>query len=310
MREVKSNSGQALLLVLLTMAVAIVVVLSVVSKSVTDVTITSTEEESLKAFSAAEAGIEESLLNVVPQAVSGSVDSSVNYNVVLTQETAGSSFNYPEQLGSGDTGTIWFVSHDSNGVLTCASGMICTRTNNMYLYWGTSSGQQKPAVEITFFYDPNRRSFLHSGNSSINYSGLQARTFAFDPDSTRLGQNGFALAETGSYPVSYGQTTVNYKYRIGIVNLNSNINGCVNSNNNCLVLAKVRLLYNDLPEGFGVSIQGGGAGEQLPAQGYKVSSTGSAAGGSVTRKVEVFQGYPEPPSIFDSVLFSLRGLER
>lgn len=309
MRKVKSNSGQALLLVLLTMAVAIVVVLSVVSKSVTDVTITSTEEESLKAFSAAEAGIEESLLNVVPQAVSGSVGSE-NYNVVSTQETAGSSFNYPEQLGSGDTGTIWFVSHDPNGVLSCASGMICTRTNDMYLYWGTSSGQQKPAVEITFFYDPNRRSFLHSGNSSINYSGLQARTFAFDPDSTRLGQNGFALAETGSYPVSYGQTTVNYKYRIGINNLNSSINGCVNDNNNCLVLAKVRLLYNDLPEGFGVSIQGGGTGRQLPAQGYKVSSTGSAAGGSVTRKVEVFQGYPEPPSIFDSVLFSLKGLER
>jgi len=58
----KKESGQALLIVLLGMAVILTLVLSIVSRSVTDISLTKKDEESLRAFSAAEAGVEQLLV--------------------------------------------------------------------------------------------------------------------------------------------------------------------------------------------------------------------------------------------------------
>ena len=57
-----SDSGQALLVILLSMTVILTVVLSVVSRTVTDITITTYQEDAQRAFDAAEAGIEDALL--------------------------------------------------------------------------------------------------------------------------------------------------------------------------------------------------------------------------------------------------------
>ena len=58
----KRESGQALILVLLSLSVVLTLVLYVVSRSVTDVAVSSQQEESVRAFSAAEAGIEKTLV--------------------------------------------------------------------------------------------------------------------------------------------------------------------------------------------------------------------------------------------------------
>lgn len=55
------QKGQALLIIILTMVVALTVGLSAVSRSITTLRISTAEEESQRAFSAAEAGIEEAL---------------------------------------------------------------------------------------------------------------------------------------------------------------------------------------------------------------------------------------------------------
>lgn len=57
----KNNSGQAALIILLIMVALLTIGLSVVSHSVTDISISQDEEEAMRAFSAAEAGIEEAL---------------------------------------------------------------------------------------------------------------------------------------------------------------------------------------------------------------------------------------------------------
>ncbi|MGB9585898.1 MAG: hypothetical protein ACPL7A_00585, partial [Anaerolineales bacterium] len=57
----KKNSGQALLIILLVMAVGLTIGLAVISRSVTDIRISRQEEESARMFSVAEAGIEEAL---------------------------------------------------------------------------------------------------------------------------------------------------------------------------------------------------------------------------------------------------------
>lgn len=71
------NRGQAALIVLLVVAVALGFGLSIISQSTTDVRIAKQEQESARAFNAAEAGIEEALKNIssvalgVPQELSG-----------------------------------------------------------------------------------------------------------------------------------------------------------------------------------------------------------------------------------------------
>ena len=57
-KRLQNQSGQALLLVLLSMAVILTVVLSILSRSILDVAVTTGEEEALRAFSAAEAGMQ------------------------------------------------------------------------------------------------------------------------------------------------------------------------------------------------------------------------------------------------------------
>jgi len=57
----KKNSGQITLIALLVMVVLLTIGLAVVSRSVTDIRISKETEESARAFSAAEAGIEEAL---------------------------------------------------------------------------------------------------------------------------------------------------------------------------------------------------------------------------------------------------------
>jgi len=57
----RNNSGQAVLVVLFIMVVVLTITLSLLSHSVTDVSISKDEEEAVRAFSAAEAGIEEAL---------------------------------------------------------------------------------------------------------------------------------------------------------------------------------------------------------------------------------------------------------
>ena len=305
----RKSSGQALLLIVLVVAAALIVVMSVVSKSVTDVAITSTEEDSLRAFSAAEAGVEEVLLNLVPggPGVNGTVGNSTGSQTAtfivppVTQDDAGNSFNYPDPLQSGDTGTIWFASRNNFGAFDCGPGKTCTRTPNLKVCWGTNPSEYS-AVEVTVFYDSG--SPVHFSNNPNNFDNVKAYTFAADSDSSHTTNN---IDKVGPNPCTIGippQQSVSYRFQ-KTFNLSSTLN-C--GTNNCLIMAKVRLLYNTTTaQNFGLETQGGST-PALPAQGFKVTSAGSS--GSTKRQVEVFQGYPEPPSIFDSTLFSLKGLEK
>ncbi len=66
--KIKQNSGQTLLIIVLIAAVILTVGLAVASYSITDIKISQQEEESARAFSAAEAGIEEALkLGALPE---------------------------------------------------------------------------------------------------------------------------------------------------------------------------------------------------------------------------------------------------
>lgn len=288
----QNQSGQALLVVLLTMAVVLTVVLSLASRSVTDIGITTYEEDALRAFSAAEAGVEEALVTAAD--ASGTLPNNATFDAVVSSAGSASEAFYPIELLSGETATFWFVSQDGDGNLTCA-GVPCLRASNFNVCWG-KGGAPRPALEVTLFYDdsPSHTEVVGSGD----YSQVKVSRFAYDPDGARTPSNNFSLA-SGSCTV-LGQSL---SYSTGNIVLAPLVGGPCVSQLGCLLMARVRMFYNSAtthPLGIRVTPTGGSS---LPPQGVQVESTGVA--GDTTRQVNVYRSYPEPAPVFDAAVFSL-----
>lgn len=284
--------GQALLIVLLTMAVILTVVLSVASRSVTDISLTALEEDALRAFSAAEAGVEEAL--IVGGPASGTLPGGSTFTADIPIGVNVDQFVYPAEILSGETVTFWFVSQDTEGNPNC-TGEPCFRGSRLNVCWGKTSSET-PAVEVSIFYDGSA-----SGQEVINngnYSDVEVERFAYDPNTVRNDSNNFS-DDAGSCNIG-GQ---NFLYSSGFITLPPLIGPCNPSNTKgCILMTRIRTFYNATdahPVGIEVTTSGDG---ELPTQGIQIESTGVA--GDSTRKIEVFRSYSEPPPIFDSSIFS------
>lgn len=120
MNMMKRNSGQAAVFVLLVMLLGLTVGLSVMSRTLQDLKSTTTSDQSSRAFSAAEAGIETALANLTlgdgPPTVINGV--TVNYNVAATAGT------YTATIPKDEVGQI---------ELTSPAEVIVSWTNNAAL---------------------------------------------------------------------------------------------------------------------------------------------------------------------------------
>lgn len=290
-----SERGQALLIVLLAMAVILTVVLSITSRSVVDITTTTYQEDSLRAFSAAEAGVEEVLLK--QSAAYGTLDSSANvtYNAQLTNPIAGRDYIYPNLLSSGEIATFWFVKHDSSTYALTCSGGGCTRANQIEICFGNTDNS---AVEVSVYYDTTFQSY----SAPNDYANLKVARLVRDTSNARTLANNFGFTAANC---PFGGSTFNHS--TGAINLNTDLSiGCGNNNPSCLVMAKVRILYNISPQPVGIRVTG--SLQELPAQGFQIDSSGTS--GESVRKLNVVRGYPEPASVFDSAIFSLNGITK
>lgn len=297
----KNSSGQILLIILLAMTTITVVVLSVVSRSVTEVSITSAQDESLRAFSAAEAGIEEALVQAVsPGQViqndlgieSTDVDSSYSASIDA-YPNASKEYNYPFDLSSGESATLWFLPHNGDGSVdfTCTAGT-CYVGDRLNICWGINengnSDSLSPAMVFTVVYEDAL------GN-------LQSARAGYDPYNTRTSSNNFLNPNNGNCTV--GEKTYRYRAQVDMDNFSINW-----STPGTLKYAKIRLLYNtDRAHPVGVESVAAGS-TNFPAQGKVISSLGSS--GTATRRVEVFSLYPEAPDVFDNALFSGGGITK
>jgi len=290
----ENKSGQALLIVFLAMATITTVVLSVALRSVTEVEITNLEEDSLRAFTAAEAGLEEALVTGVTegqylediQVPTGQDSAEVaisNYQTNVSGYPSNTSeFSYPFELFSGDSTAIWLVTRLNNETINdCTASTPCFSASDIRVCWGeadtSSDTAQSPAVELTFIYQ-NLAGDYHSTKTT------------FDPNSVRRGSNNFTPANTSGCTIA-GE---DFAFRSDIDLTSLGIPFVAGA----AKMMKVRMLYNtNTPHTFGVSSSG-----TFPSQGRVVTSTGQS--GNSTRKIEAYTVHAAPPSIFDSVLFS------
>ncbi len=303
MRKVSAQSGQALVLILLSLSVVLTLVLFVLSRSVTDIAVSSREEEAVRAFSAAEAGIEKSLVVGVSSPLTEIGDASYTADVTSFAQGA-SGFAYPINLSSGEAATLWFADHDADSNIVCG-GSRCFTGSQLKICWGKpgtlATSAVTPAVELSVFYT------LTPGD----YSTLRIARAAFDPygDRRTMGvggssPNNFSDRDLGTCTI--GGDGFEFQKTIDLATLGI-LPGSYSAEGG-LQLARLRLFYNTDSAhkvGFDVGFPGNST---LPSQGLAVDSSGEA--GESTRRLSVFQGWPEAPSVFGYSVYSSIGLTK
>lgn len=297
MRKLPNNSsGQALLLVLLSMSVVLTIVLSILARSTVDIGVSSRSEESVRAFSAAEAGIEQALV----AGSTGDVDiGNATFNASVTSfSSAVSEFILPSSLYSGENATVWFTSHDEGGSLICDGDHPCFTGSQIQVCWGkegTSADlSTTPALEVSLIYL----------STPGDYTTAKIAREVADPFTVRRSINSFSAVDGGTCEVD--NQTFAFKKTLDLSSLGIPAGSYMVADG--LQLARITSLYNT-DMGHPVSVNLSFAGNStLPAQGVVIESSGVS--GASTRKVEVIRSFKELPGIFETVALSQEGVTK
>lgn len=274
MNHKKYQTGQVALIALMVLTVATTVGLSLVSRTTTDVSVSTSIEDSTRAFSAAEAGIEETLKSGIASS-NTTIDSSfgVSYSVAVTPVAAkvGAPFVFPQKTQKENTETVWLVNHLADG-----SAIVETPTytaNTIFVCWSQES--TTPAIVVSVLYK----------TSGGVYQTAKA---AYDPDSTRRTVNNFSAPTALTGGCSGTNTT--YRTRINFSGLG------IASATDTIIALRIRPVYNDTLIAIAPS-------QDLPLQAKRIQSEGKTNSG-VNRKIIVYQQFRTPDPIFDFAVFS------
>lgn len=256
-----AQRGQILLIVVLVMVTALTIGLSVAARTITNIRTTEEAENSEKAFSAAEAGVERALTNGQP--VSGNFPNSSSYNTII-RDVSGVEL----LLNNG----VPLLKDDSYDVLLSNyPGYTSPRSLTMTLYWG-QAGDTCTASEVT-----NTAAALEIVVLSGTLANPQITRYPVDPCSARSLSNRFEFIAPAGGVVSgktyaYRKTiTVNSGLFVRIIPLyaptNMGVRGCTAVNTNCIA---------------------------LPSQGSVVESVGTVD--TTQRKLVSFRKFPKLPT--------------
>lgn len=271
----QNSPGQTLLVILLIMAVALTIGLSVVSRSITDIRISQEQEESARAFSAAEAGLESLLSTGGAPGIVG------DFKITTDTRNLGDSntFIFPKEIAAGDSQTVWLVGHNSDGDPDPGVDQFSKPpADRLEIFWGNEGTPENqddtPALEATIFYK--------SGDS------FETIKYTSEPNSSRAASNNFSTDRLAIGAFSLDNKTFRFRRRIPDLPTN-------------MYVLRLKLIYNDGTDHIlGVR----GVGDTLPLQGNCYASTATSETTGISRKVEQCQFYSSLSGMFDYVLYS------
>ncbi|HEX7456532.1 MAG TPA: PilX N-terminal domain-containing pilus assembly protein [Candidatus Nanoarchaeia archaeon] len=288
--KIKSSRGQILIVFLLILVLGTAVVLSVASRTVSDVRITTTSDESNRAYFAAEAGIEEALKQLQSD-ISPTTPVSLDFEEINTDATVtiadtatATRFVYPDEMEKDDVAQVVLLTDFSNIDSAAWGG------SNLTFYWNHTG---TPAIEISVIYATK------VGASWVIQQGDISK-IAFDTNGARAAINGFCSnITTGAWTFGGKQFTRSASVNVYQGAGNENCNGLdlANAATTKPLFARVKMLYNSSP----LAVQSNVG--NLPAQGHEVESSGQTVSG-VTRKLQAIRLYPALPGLYDYVLFN------
>lgn len=296
MKKNKYIKGQAVLVILLSLSVVLIVVLYIISRSITDISLSSKEEDSLRAFSAAEAGVERAL--VIGSDIGDTPLGDANFSADVSDFARGSSsVVFPFSMKSGEDALFWFVGHNSDGTLGCTTEA-CFTGNQARFCWGdpgTVINGQTPALEVTVYY--------RTPGTPPSGGEYRVARKMIDPNTGgRTQNNGYTAAGTCTIDGQVFQFQNTVSFGAGGLNIANFSTGGV------LQYATAKFLYNtNTAHKIAIDVSGAG-GPLLPSQGIKVNSSGNFA--DANRAIEVFQLHPETPPIFANSVYSSSGVTK
>lgn len=273
-KKPSNRRGQALIIILLVMAISLTLGVSVASRSIATLRQISFSAQSAKALAFAEAGAEEALKCLSDGSCSAPYDPSP-----IDLDGGGDDFDYQiSVLGQSSVfDELPPIERDKTVEVDLGGYPLSTLID---IYWvdRSVSGQVNAgsAIEISLIYCDDDGPTC----TTKNYKGLRK---AYDTVAGRI--NGVPKVTLGSYSV--GGTTYGYRASvrppIGKYPL----------------VMRLRLLYST--EAVSLAVRAAG-GALIPSQGAKVESIGFS--GKVKRKVEIIRTDPALSELFDFAIFS------
>lgn len=272
-----NSSGQILVVLLLIMVVGLTVGLFLLSRTTTDVSLTTKISDSTRAFNAAEAGIEEAIRNAgsVPQGSPVAVGvEGATFQVTTT--TLGSGNIYPETIPPatdvGKNFTVWLVNYNEATGQFDESASAYTGNEIDICYTGAAGSV--PAVSVTAYWKNGGQYF----SSYVGYDSVAGRrsTSNFLPTVALGGCTGY--------------------FRRARVDLNTDFGPNLKTGGNVVLALRIRPVY------FSSSIAVLGVGSNIPRQGNLIDSTGAV--GEIVRRINVDEPYTVPAPFLDHAVYS------
>lgn len=286
-----NQGGQMIIILLLIMVVSLSIGLSVVGRSITEISTSTNSESSSRAFSAAEAGIEKTLYDSSSLGLGSigtrTISGLTNQSQALSSWDAdlpksGLALEYPP-FGKESIAQFWLANPTTLAAAYTASNFNIYFGDPSYTY--TSNDPNYPAIEVHV----------------ISYSsGVYTDTVKFFDSNTspRSGFTGCALRNPVPIQTNNNPTTSlsNFLCRV-------NVTGYPASPS-YPVMVRIRMLYTNNTHPLALQPTSG----NLPVQTKIYNSQGTS--GNVQRNLQVFQEVNFMPPIFDYAIFSLGALSK
>ena len=278
----KSQRGQIILILLLVMTVALGIGLSIVQRSLTDISTSTKVEQSSRAFSAAEAGIEKAIKGDLTAVSFPDAQSSAATSVSLPEFNQ--ALEYPP-IGKEEIAHFWLADLTS----TLNPPPAYYTQGSIDIYWGTPGlpASDQAAIEINVVHYP-------AGT-------YQTKKFFYDPVGSRRGENGFSDPGACS---SFTIATTSGPSRSFFCRVNLSFAGLGNR-----MVLRTRLLYTGVSQPIVLQPLGGcGKDCSLPKQAKIYTAIGSS--GETQRTVQLFTLDKVVPFYFDYAIFSAGPIEK
>ncbi len=270
-----AQQGQALLLVVIVLVISMTIGLSVATRSITNLRTSSEEQDSQRAFSAAEAGIERALNSSNSGTIASPIqlDSKAQIKTLTVAQLSGNQLlvNNGSIVSRDDGVDVWFVPHNADGTPNYSSSW----NGNLSVYWGSASDTCSSTLAN------NTMAALEVVTITGTDTAPSSHHYLFDPCTSGSPSRAASNKFDGVVTTPSGWGTFRFK---------STISGITNG-----LLLRIIPLYADTKIGVEGSVA-------LPAQGTIIESVGSS--GDATRKIVTFKGYSKLPSeVFPHMLF-------
>jgi hypothetical protein len=271
----KKESGQTLMIILLIMVVGLTVGLFLMSRTTTDISLTTKVTDSSRAFNAAEAGIEEAILH--SNAGPGTLSTGVTYTPLVTDLGTGGIYPLlPQEFKVGEVFTIWLAGHDVNGNFD--PSVTPYNAANIDICFNKISTDY-PALAVSLYYSEG--------------GTIKSSSFIVDSNSPKCTN---CISPTANVCPGYDYGISNLKIK------NSNASDPLGVIGN---VTRYALRLRPILANSEIAVKPSG---NLPAQGTDISSTGNA--GETARKINVKNPFPVPPPFMDYAVYSYGDLSK